>query len=168
MQRVCQEAVLDCGGPWIERMVPGVGDAIGKGLTAMGVPGADLGGKALGAIAGGTAGALVGDELTDSVSEKVLRAMSEEIGIKIEDVASYDAIAEKLNMFAGVSGKSPNTVVRFLDELDEDTLPQGIKYFGAQVAEANAFVKARKDAIKAGKDEFEVDEKVYKVTGDKL
>ena len=145
----------------------GVGDAIGKGLTAMGVPGADLGGKALGAIAGGTAGALVGDELTDSVSEKVLRAMSEEIGIKIEDVASYDAIAEKLNMFAGVSGKSPNTVVRFLDELDEDTLPQGIKYFGAQVAEANAFVKARKDAIKAGKDEFEVDGKVYKVTGDK-
>lgn len=144
-----------------------VGGAIGDTLDAMGVPGAKLGGKALGAIAGGVGGALVGDELTDSVSEKVLRAMSEEVGIKIEDVASYDAIAEKLNMFAGVSGKSPNTVVRFLDELDEDTLPQGIKYFGAQVAEANAFVKARKDAIKAGKDEFEVDGKVYKVTGDK-
>ena len=149
----------------------GVGNALGGAMDVMGIPGGDLmragGGAAGGAIAGGVGGALVGDELTDSVSEKVLRAMSEEVGIKIEDVASYDAIAEKLNMFAGVSGKSPNTVVRFLDELDEDTLPQGIKYFGAQVAEANAFVKARKDAIKAGKDEFEVDGKVYKVTGDK-
>lgn len=144
-----------------------IGDVIGTGLDAMGLPGAKLGGKALGAIAGGVGGALVGDELTDSVSEKVLRAMSEEVGIKIEDVASYDAIAEKINMFAGVSGKSANTVVRFLEELDEDRLPEGIKYFGAQVAEANAFVKARKDAIKAGKDEFEVDGEVYKVTGDK-
>jgi len=145
----------------------GVGDALGTGLDAMGIPGGKLMGKAGGALVGGVGGALVGDELTDSVSEKVLRAMSEEVGIKIEDVASYDAIAEKLNMFAGVSGKSPNTVVRFLDELDEDRLPEGIKYFGAQVAEANAFVKARKDAIKAGKNEFEVDGKVYKVTGDK-
>ena len=44
---------------------------------------------------------------------------------KIEDVASYDAIAEKLNMFAGVSGKSPKHSCKIPpDELDEDTLPR--------------------------------------------
>jgi hypothetical protein len=36
----------------------------------------------------------------------------------------------------------------------------------AQVEEGNDFTKARLDAIKAGKDSFEVDGKTYKVTGD--
>jgi len=36
----------------------------------------------------------------------------------------------------------------------------------AEVEEGNKFIDARKDAIKAGKDEFEVDGKKYKVTGD--
>ena len=34
------------------------------------------------------------------------------------------------------------------------------------VEEANEFVKARLDAIKAGKPEFTIDGKTYKVTGD--
>ena len=38
--------------------------------------------------------------------------------------------------------------------------------FGKKVAEQNKFTGARKDAIAQGKDPFEVDGKVYKVTGD--
>jgi uncharacterized protein YoxC len=38
--------------------------------------------------------------------------------------------------------------------------------FGAKIREANAFVDARRKAIAAGDEEFEVDGKTFKVTGD--
>lgn len=91
-----------------------------------GVPGAAIGG-ALGAIGGG----ILGDKLTDSV----LRGLSEEIGIAVEDLESYDAIQEKLDMFAEVSGKSRDSVIGFLNGLEEDALPQGIQMFGRKIAE---------------------------------
>ena len=76
------------------------------------------------------------------------------------------AIEEKLSLFAEASGKSRDSVIGFLNGLEEDALPQGIKFFGAKVAEQNKFTGARKDAIAAGKDSFEVDGKVFKITGD--
>ena len=148
---------------------------IGKGILAKGAKGL-MGAEKLakvGTATGALGGAALGGALDDSVqysenslNELAIRGLAEEMGINIEDVESYNHITDKVNLFAGISGKSPETIVQFLNGLDEETLPKGIKYFGAQVAEANAFVKARRDAIKAGKKEFEVDGKVYKVTGD--
>ena len=96
------------------------------GGSIAGVPGAAIGG-ALGAVAGG----IVGDKLTDSV----LRGLAEEVGIAVEDLESYDAIQEKLDMFAEVSGKSRDSVIGFLNGLEEDALPQGIQMFGRKIAE---------------------------------
>jgi hypothetical protein len=105
--------------------------AIGAALEPW-IPGAQAalsgtGGRIGTAVAGG----IVGDKLTDSV----LRGLSEEIGIAVEDLESYDAIEEKLNMFAEVSGKSRDSVVGFLNGLEEDALPQGIQMFGRKIAE---------------------------------
>ena len=98
---------------------------------AVGGPvGAAIGGT-LGKIGGAVAGGIVGDKLTDSV----LRGLSEEMGIAVEDLESYDAIQEKLDMFAEVSGKSRDSVVGFLNGLEEDALPQGIQMFGRKIAE---------------------------------
>jgi hypothetical protein len=57
------------------------------------------------------------------------------MGIAVEDLASYDAIQEKLDMFAEVSGKSRDSVIGFLNGLEEDALPQGIQMFGRKIAE---------------------------------
>jgi hypothetical protein len=130
-----------------------------------GKAGAALAGPA-GAIGGAVLGGIIGDKLTDSVSELVLRGLAEEVGIRIGSTESYDAIEEKLSLFAEASGKSRDSVIGFLNGLEEDALPQGIKFFGAKVAEQNKFTGARKDAIAAGKDSFEVDGKVFKITGD--
>ena len=63
-------------------------------------------------------------------------------------------------------GKSRDAVVGFLNGLEEEAVAGGIQMFGKKVAEQNKFTGARKDAIAAGKDEFEVDGKTYKITGD--
>jgi outer membrane lipoprotein SlyB len=98
---------------------------------AIGGPvGAAIGGT-IGKIGGAVAGGIAGDKLTDSV----LRGLAEEIGIAVEDLESYDAIQEKLDMFAEVSGKSRDSVVGFLNGLEEDALPQGIQMFGRKIAE---------------------------------
>ena len=73
---------------------------------------------------------------------------------------------EKINMFAEISGKSRDAVVGFLNGLEEDAVAGGIQMFGKKVAEQNKFTGARKDAIAQGKDSFEVDGKMYKITGD--
>jgi uncharacterized protein YaaR (DUF327 family) len=161
--------------PGADGAASGLGQMSADKLGSMGVTlPADMDLQKLGGAVGATAGAVAGGALDDSVqhnqtplSELALRGLAEEVGVNIEDVESYDAVANKINVFAGVSGRTTESIVRFLNELDEETLPKGIKYFGAQVAEANRFIKARKDAIKAGKEEFEVYGKVYKVTGDK-
>jgi hypothetical protein len=95
-----------------------------------------------------------------------LKEMARECGIELEDTQSLSAIEQKLEAFARVSGKSRDAIVEFLNGLQEEQLTDGIRMFGRKIAEANKFVSARKDAIKAGKKEFEVDGKKYKVTGD--
>ena len=103
---------------------------------------------------------------TTDLNEYLLRELAKEVGVELTDPSSIDAIEEKLGLFAEVSGKSRDSVVGFLNGLEEDALPQGIKFFGAKVSEQNKFTGARKDAILKGKDEFEVDGVTYKVTGD--
>jgi hypothetical protein len=95
-----------------------------------------------------------------------LKEMARECGIELEDTQSLSAIEQKLEAFARVSGKSRDAIVEFLNGLQEEQLTDGIRMFGRKIAEANKFVSARKAAIKAGKKEFEVDGKKYKVTGD--
>jgi len=100
------------------------------------------------------------------LNEFLLRELAKEVGVELADSESLNAIEEKLEMFAKVTGKSRDAVVGFLNGLEEEKLETGIKFFGAKVAEANAFVDARRKAIQAGDDEFEVDGKTFKVTGD--
>jgi hypothetical protein len=56
-------------------------------------------------------------------------------------------------------------VVNFLNELDEDSMIEGVKMFGRKISETNAFIAARRDAIKKGKKEFEINGETYPVTG---
>ena len=100
------------------------------------------------------------------LSENLLSALAKECGVELSDTSSYDAIEEKLNMFADVTEKSRDAVVGFLSSLEEDQLESGIKMFGAKVAEANAFVAARRDAIAKGEKKFKVGDKEFDVTGD--
>ncbi len=105
--------------------------------------------------------------ITDTeLNEYLLKELAKEVGMEIEDVDTLKAIEEKIDMFAEVSGKSRDAVVGFLNGLEEEAVAGGIQMFGKKVAEQNKFTGARKDAIAAGKDEFEVDGKTYKITGD--
>lgn len=112
----------------------------------------------------------VEEELTEEpntdLNEYLLRELAKECGVDIEDNTSLEAIEEKIGLFAEVSGKSRDAVVGFLNGLEEDAVVGGIQMFGKKVAEQNKFTGARKDAIAAGKGEFEVDGKTYKITGD--
>ena len=127
-------------------------------------------------LAGGNMGATVGNTITGmpahnslsskNVAEQVLRVLAKEARVELTDTSSYDAIEEKLNAFAKVSGKSRDAVVEFLNSLDEASLVAGIQMFGRKIAEANAFVKARKDAIAKGEKKFTVAGKEFNVTGD--
>ena len=104
--------------------------------------------------------------ITDTeLNEYLLKELAKEVGMEIEDVDTLKAIEEKLDMFAEVSGKS-RCSCWFLNGLEEEAVAGGIQMFGKKVAEQNKFTGARKDAIAAGKDEFEVDGKTYKITGD--
>jgi hypothetical protein len=128
------------------------------------------------ALAGGNMGATVGNTVTGmpahnqltskNVAEQVLRVLAKEAGVELTNTSSYEAIEEKLNSFAEVSGKSRDAVVEFLNTLDEASLLAGIQMFGRKIGEANAFVDARRKAIATGEKEFEVDGKTFKVTGD--
>jgi len=88
------------------------------------------------------------------------------MGIELSSHDSMDAIEERLNAFATASGKSRESVVGFLNGLEEDAVGQGIKFFGAKIARENRFIGNRQDAIDNDEDEFEVDGKTYQVTGD--
>lgn len=100
------------------------------------------------------------------MNERLLRELADVMGVSLKDSRSYQQIEEKLSNFARVSGKSKESVIGFLNGLDETALLAAIQMFGRKIAEANAFVKARRDAIRAGKKEFKVGGKTYKVTGD--
>jgi arsenate reductase-like glutaredoxin family protein len=95
-----------------------------------------------------------------------LMELARECGISMEDTTSLQSVEKQLETFARASGKSRDAVVEFLNSLDETQILDGIQMFGRKVAEANAFVKSRRDAIRSGHKEFEVDGKTYKVTGD--
>ena len=100
------------------------------------------------------------------INEYLFQEMAKEVGMEIDNVDALKAIEEKLNMFAEVSGKSRDSVVGFLNGLEEDAVANGIQMFGKKVAEQNKFTGARKDAIAQGKDSFEVDGEAFTVTGD--
>jgi arsenate reductase-like glutaredoxin family protein len=94
-----------------------------------------------------------------------LMELARECGISLEDTGSLDLVEQQLETFARVSGKSRDAIVEFINSLDESQVVAGIQMFGRKVAEANAFVKARRDAVRTGKKEFEVGGKTFKVTG---
>lgn len=71
------------------------------------------------------------------LNEYLMRELAKECGVEINSVESYDAIEEKLNAFAQVTGKSRDAVVSFLNGLDEDTIVSGIQMFGRKIAEQN-------------------------------
>lgn len=100
------------------------------------------------------------------LNERLLAELAKECGVEVS-LEGLSAIEEKLMGFAEASGKSRDAVVGFLNSLEEDAVVNGIQMFGRKVAEQNKFTGARKAAIDAGKDEFEVDGKKYKVTGNK-
>ena len=106
------------------------------------------------------------EESNTELNEYLLSELAKEMGIELSSHDSMSAIEEKLNQFATVSGKSRDSVVGFLNGLEEDAVTQGIKFFGAKIAKENKFIKARLDAIKNDEKDFEVDGKKYDVTGD--
>jgi hypothetical protein len=71
------------------------------------------------------------------LNEYLLKELSKEVGVELTDPSSIDAIEEKLGLFSEVSGKSRDSVVGFLNGLEEDALSNGIKFFGAKVAQHN-------------------------------
>jgi len=100
------------------------------------------------------------------IGEFLFKEMAREVGMELDNVDTLKAIEEKLNMFAEVSGKSRDSVVGFLNGLEEDSIAGGIQMFGKKVSEQNKFTGARKDAIAQGKDSFEVDGEERTITGD--
>jgi len=115
----------------------------------------------------GSGGAMYNSALPQTdINDTLLKELAKEVGQELETLENYDAIEEKINTFAEVSGKTRDAVVGFLNGLDEEDLSAGIQMFGRKIGEQNKFTGARKDAIDKGEDEFEVDGKKYKVTGD--
>ncbi len=77
------------------------------------------------------------EETQTDLNDRLLSELAKEIGVELKDTTSYDAIEEKLNMFAEVSGKSRDAVVGFLNSLEEDAIEGGIQMFGKKIAEQN-------------------------------
>jgi len=100
------------------------------------------------------------------LNDSLLRELAKECGVELTGTESLEAIEEKLESFAKVTEKSRDAVVGFLNGLEEDAVGNGIKMFGAKVAEQNKFTGARKDAIAKGEKKFTVDGEEYDVTGD--
>ena len=102
------------------------------------------------------------------LNEYLLSELAKECGVELTDPSSIDAIEEKLGMFAEVSGKSRDSVVGFLNGLEEDALSNGIKFFGAKVAqhktnEAKYIMTIAQGAVD-GKKEVEIDGEMEPVT----
>jgi hypothetical protein len=108
-----------------------------------------------------------GEYIPDTdLNDSLLRELAKECGVELTGTESLEAIEEKLESFAKVTEKSRDAVVGFLNGLEEDAVSNGIKMFGAKVAEQNKFTGARKDAIAKGEKKFTVDGEEYDVTGD--
>ena len=77
------------------------------------------------------------EESNTELNEYLLSELAKEMGIDLNDHDSMNAIDEKLDLFAEVSGKSRDSVIGFLNGLEEDAVANGIKFFGAKIKEAN-------------------------------
>jgi uncharacterized protein YoxC len=95
------------------------------------------------------------------LNEYLLSELAKEVGVELTDPSSIDAIEEKLNMFADVSGKSRDSIVGFLNGLEEDALSNGIKFFGAKVAQhktnEDKYIMSIAQGAVDGKKEVEID-----------
>jgi len=108
-------------------------------------------------------------ETNTDLNEYLLSELAKECGVELEDIASYEAIEEKLDQFAEVSGKSRDAVVGFLNGLEEESVVGGIQMFGKKIAQEN-FALAAADAGARGDKEFEYPKgsgKMHKVTMNK-
>jgi len=95
------------------------------------------------------------------LNEYLLSELAKEVGVELTDPSSIDAIEEKLGMFAEVSGKSRDSIVGFLNGLEEDAISNGIKFFGAKVAQhktnEDKYIMTIAQGAVDGKKEVEID-----------
>lgn len=105
------------------------------------------------------------DSLQPAPSAGLVRRIAKESGIRMESMHSLDEIDLKLEQYARATGKTRGAVIEFLESLDDKKLSAGIQMFDRKLAETNAFIAARRDAIKQGKKEFKIDGETYPVTG---
>jgi hypothetical protein len=102
------------------------------------------------------------------LNEYLLKELSKEIGVELTDPSSIDAIEEKLGLFSEVSGKSRDSIVGFLNGLEEDALSNGIKFFGAKVAQhktnEDKYIMSIAQGAVDGKKEVEIDGEMEPVT----
>ena len=107
--------------------------------------------------------ALVEFDAAASMSDALIAEMARELNMKVEDTETLGAIAEKISMFAEVSGRTPEAIVEFLNGLNEADMATGIQMFGRKVASENKFAYAAKQAKADGKKEFELDGEKFPV-----
>lgn len=103
------------------------------------------------------------------LNQHLLSALAETMGLELETLENYDAIEEKLESFAKVSGKSRDAIVGFLNGLEEGSVASGIEMFGKKIAQEN-FALAAADAKARNEKEFEYPKgsgKMHKTTMDK-
>ena len=107
--------------------------------------------------------ALVEYDAAANMSDALIAEMARELNMRVEDTETLGAIAEKISMFAEVSGKTPEAIVEFLNGLNEGDIASGIQMFGRKVASENKFAYAAKQAKASGKKEFELDGEKFPV-----
>ena len=107
--------------------------------------------------------ALVEFDAASSMSDALIAEMARELNMRVEDTETLGAIAEKIGMFAEVSGRTPEAIVEFLNGLNEGDMATGIQMFGRKVASENKFAYAAKQAKAQGKKEFELDGEKFPV-----
>ena len=107
--------------------------------------------------------ALVEYDAASNMSDALIAEMARELNMRVEDTETLGAIAEKIGMFAEVSGRTPEAIVEFLNGLNEGDMATGIQMFGRKVASENKFAYAAKQAKASGAKEFELDGEKFPV-----
>ena len=108
--------------------------------------------------------ALVEYDAASNMSDALIAEMARELNMRVEDTETLSAIAEKISMFASVSGKTPEAIVEFLNGLNEGDMVNGIQMFGRKIAAENGgFNLSAMAAKKAGKKDFEHGGKTFPV-----
>lgn len=79
--------------------------------------------------------ALVEFNAAANMSDALIAEMARELNMKVEDTETLAAIAEKISIFAEVSGRTPEAIVEFLNGLNEGDMVSGIQMFGRKIAE---------------------------------